>query len=486
MFFQKRFFLFLFFLATLSAAAQSLLPVTRFFPPRGGSELYADEFLSGFLQSARPPQGCDTLRVNGFLQMPFIGDPLLVYIGEKDSTQFTAYATSYQFRERRPDLGCYAAHLYRYGIEAQLTARPAYVEQTYHYPDTTAVKGFLLDIDHALSGEANEDMDVVFIDRQSIRAWKRSREAGGQTPQLYYYAHFSVPFDTWNIRRERVSLENGRKESRCKAAFTFKRLPGDSLRVLSAVSALSSNDAYACVRGHRPARLFDDTPRRPIPPADDRLLAQQTSSSAATRIQTGAKRGTQPASSPARAADGLQSLKENLFDISTRDASLRTAFFAALAQLRSRPELQRCTNAADFLQKLAPLHPASGLLADADAQATDSLLRHYAAGVFRGGGDGGTESPDEATARAAWFVFNAIGFRPDAQTGGYRLVRPAFNVATLLLPRDRRLTLYVRRASPSRCRITAATLQGSPLPASLTFAHDRLVRGGILDVKMDE
>lgn len=46
-------------------------------------------------------------------------------------------------------------------------------------------------------------------------------------------------------------------------------------------------------------------------------------------------------------------------------------------------------------------------------------------------------------AQAAWFIFNALGFVPDANNR-FRLVRPLFNVATLQLPRTRRLIIHTK------------------------------------------
>ena len=68
--------------------AQSISPITRFHSTNSPYTQYNDQFLSGFLQTSSVLNSR-----NGFLQLPFVGDPLLVYVGEKDSTQFMAYAS---------------------------------------------------------------------------------------------------------------------------------------------------------------------------------------------------------------------------------------------------------------------------------------------------------------------------------------------------------------------------------------------------------
>ena len=49
--------------------------------------------------------------------MPFVGNPVWVYVGEKDSTQFMAYASGYEFAEGLPPGKC-RARLTRYDIRA--------------------------------------------------------------------------------------------------------------------------------------------------------------------------------------------------------------------------------------------------------------------------------------------------------------------------------------------------------------------------------
>lgn len=277
--YRQFFLLFLFLLSFIHLSAQEVNPVTRFHTYGSPYVDYNDNFFSGFMQSA------DSRQKGGFLQMPFIGNPVLVYIGEKDSTQFMAYASGYEFQQRHPETGHYAVDITRYGVHVETESTPTTLIQRFTFPDTTAVKGFLLDIDNSGSGKGNEDMNVYFIDKRTIRAYKRGNDDG--SAGQYYYARFSHPFDSWNVRRERVTLSDGRKEARCKAAFTFPLKQGEQLIVRSSVSSVSSDLAYTRVEGKAPGHHFDD--KRYIFNNDQSQVTQTTNSSKSTTSQSSRK-----------------------------------------------------------------------------------------------------------------------------------------------------------------------------------------------------
>lgn len=239
-------------LLSLPIQAQSLHPVTRFHAGECYPRYYDDYFLSGFLQST------DTLATDatqGILQMPFVGKVELSYIGEKDSTQYVAYATRYHLRERPTNNPqTYTVKLQRYGIQAFIQSYEDYSVQRYAFPDTLAAKGFLIDLDHMRRESDNENMKVTLIDRYTLRACKRK----GSQDAIYYYVRFSHPYDTWSIRQDKIELKNGLKDPRCKVTLTFALEKGEPLLVRSAVSTHSTNEAYRKVEGHLPETLFSD------------------------------------------------------------------------------------------------------------------------------------------------------------------------------------------------------------------------------------
>ena len=458
----------------MGAKAQCLTPITHFHANNSPYMPYNDNFISGFMQSASQ-QTAD----NGFLQMPFVGDPLLVYVGEKDSTQFTAYASGYIFEERAPKN--YQLRYTRYDITANIAAMPAYCVQRYAYPDTTAEKGFLVDIDNAMTGAANEDMDIVFIDKRTIRAYKRSTLNSSNAPALYYVAHFSHPFNRWNVRREVVRTENGQREQRCKAAFVFDLKPGEELTVQSAVSAVSTDGAYAAIGKPLAKRHFSDQhkaqPQLSI--NGQPLTAQrQTQASRTTKYPTTAatSRPTQSNSSMTAAS----TLPVRYIEISTRDAQMQAAFAAALSQLMHNANCRKAANATELLNAIAPLYNCDATKTDDNAVLTDSLLRQYAQSLFTG------QSGNLSDTQAAWFVFNAMGLVPHNNNGqdGYKLVRPLFNVVTLHLPRGRRLILHTKNNNRQNLYIAQAKLMHQPLKNNQYLTHTQLLKGGVLEIKM--
>ena len=466
----------------MGAKAQCLTPITHFHANNSPYMPYNDNFISGFMQSASQ-QTAD----NGFLQIPFVGDPLLVYVGEKDSTQFTAYASGYIFEKRTPEN--YQLRYTRYNITASIESMSAYCVQHYTYPDTTAEKGFLIDIDNAMTGAANENMDIVFIDKHTIRAYKRSNPSNSNSPALYYVAHFSHPFSKWNVRREVIRTENGQREQRCKVAFMFDLKPGEDLTVQSAVSPVSTDGAYAAIGKPLAKRHFSDqykvqpqqrTNEQPLTAQHQAVKSRDNAhTTQAVRRAQATARTPQPAHS-SNSFTAANTLPISYIEISTRDAQMQAAFAAALSQLMHGTKCKKAANAAELLEAIAPLYNCDATKADDSAELTDSLLQQYAQSLFTG--QGGQLSDTQA----AWFVFNAMGFVPhnNDEQNGYKLVRPLFNVITLHLPHGRRLILHTKNNNRQNIHIAQAKLMHQPLIDNLYITHAQLLKGGVLEIKM--
>lgn len=461
--------------SALSAAAQRLFPVTRFHQAESRYVPYADNFLSGFMQSASP-----TDSLGGVLQLPFVGDPLLVYVGEKDSTQYTAYATGYRFGERDEARGAYRVHLSRYGIDASLTAHPAYCEQLYAFPDTVAEKGLLIDLDHCSTGNDDGGMDVVFMSKTVVRAYKLSG-TDGRGKRLFYTARFSRPFSKWNIRRETVRLDDGRREQRCKVALMFDIERGGTLNVVSSVSDQSTDKALAALPlgGERFQHVNDNVS---LPPKRDKLLAQTNSAPTVRKPATAAAKKSATAPSKQPAAKKAPETSPDFIEISTREADIKLLFTAALQQLTADKVIGKAANAADFLERVAPLYPRAASTADSvnTVATTDSLMRQYAQGMLSG-----TQSP-MTLQKAAWIVFNAIGFTPCAggEAADYKLARPFLNVATLHVGGGRRFIVHTKNNSPRTPHVGQALLLRQPLSDGNLLTRSQLSRGGILEIKM--
>ncbi len=468
------------------AQQQTLRPMTRLHKEDSPYAAYRDGLCSGLMQSieGHAPHSTGTA-AEGFLQMPVVGQPLLIYIGEKDSTQYMAYASGYRFDERDDAAGRYELFLPRYEVRAKAESHGAYVAQRFAYPDTLAEKGFLIDIDNAAGASGNEDVDISFIDRRTVRAHKRGTD---DKDGLYYYARFSHPYSGYNVRREKVTLQDGTVTPRCRAVFYFDLGHGEELSVLSAVSPRSSNEAYALVEGKAPARPLSDARKAlPVPPRKD-LLAQadkparpETASAKRNAAATPARTkdtGRKPATGTKAAAQKSDTPFPYL-EVTTVRAELRTAFYAALARLSQLPDFRKAATGGDFLRALTSHCPAAGTDTPSPA-ALDSALTAYAADCIANG-----TAADKDGSRAAWYALNAIGFAPDT-ADTLRLARPLFNVARLQLTEGRSLILHTKYNSPANCRIARATLTGTPLANSQAIPLARLLRGGIIEARMEK
>ena len=475
---EKFFVLFFLFCLSLMGAAQNLFPVTRFHAKESKYVTYENDYLSGFMQNAG---GNSQI---GFLQSPFVGRPVWVYIGEKDSTQFTAYASGYENLQLHHETGEYSAEFTRYGVKANIYAKGRVATQHYLFPDTIAEKGFLIDVDNFLSGASNEDMDLRFVDHQTIRAYKRSFDPASDTPELYYYARFSHRFDSYNVRRERVTLADGSKEYRVKAAFTFVLAPNEELVVRSAVSNKSTDEAYALVEGSRPAKHFSDA-RKPRPIEDDRLLAGTGRTNQPDKPSTFLKGGVDTAKpdikkEPSEAASQRQGLSDHI-EIETLEAPLRATFYAALEYVLSLPSFKDVSTVPELLDKLSAIY-SEEFSAEVGEEELDSLIRAYAeAGIAESIGQ-----DDPKGIKAVWFLLNSIGLCPEEMEGEMHFVlrRPLFNVVTFFYPDDRRFILHVKSNSKQNCRVRSAWFGGSALELPATISREAMLRGGILSAKM--
>lgn len=266
----------------------------------------------------------------------------------------------------------------------------------------------------------------------------------------------------------------------------FELPKSEVLTVTSAVSAVSTDAAYALVQSNGAKKHFSDK-RQPKPKTDDsRLLAQNHPSpqqrTSTTKAHPHATASTAKPTKPTTAHQEQRIVRQpssNVYaptkwlEIATRDAELQAAFTAALKQLqRHHLKAKQAIDALSFIDAITPLYPTG---ATTDTQEADSVLRQTAQALFTG--------QQMTDAQAAWFIFNALGFVPD-DNNRFRLVRPLFNVATLQLPRTRRLIIHTKNNTPRNCHIKQAILMHQPLTSDTTFSREQLIKGGIMEIKM--
>lgn len=455
----------------LFISAQNITPLVRFHQQDSPYRPYYNNLLSGFMQTATSHD-----KANGFLQIPFVGDPLMVYLGEKDSTQFMAYASTYQMKSETERH--YEVFYKRYGVNADVEQHPAYCTQTFTYPDTLVSKGFLLDIDNASSGMGNEDMDVVFINKQTIRAYKRGYLVSSETPELYYVAHFSHPFHQWNIRREVVKLEDGTKEKRCKVAFFFNLKKGEKLTVQSYVSSISTNDALAklAIKGINVSDKRTYTSKE-----IETFLAQNNKDvKAGEEANNKSLVNREIRSNNKQSFVSDKSIPKEAIEVSTRNAELKAAFYAALTQIVNKSSKKKIISAQELLDLLTEHYLKEENLRETSVVETDSLVRKYAKHIFTG------DNKQLTMGQLSWFLLNAIGFVPEKkdEVVCYRLVRPMFNVVTFYMANGRRFIMHSKHNTPQNKYIEKASMLRQEPLTNKCFTQGMFNRGGIMEIKM--
>lgn len=99
---------------------------------------------------------------------------------------------------------------------------------------------------------------------------------------------------------------------------------------------------------------------------------------------------------------------------------------------------------------------------------------------------GGLPGNDDSGAMSAWYVFNAVGFYPNAGMDHYVITSPHFDKVTLALGRSgRTLTILAPGVSARRRYVRSATLNGKPWNRAW-FRHSDITGGGVLAFEMSE
>ena len=103
-----------------------------------------------------------------------------------------------------------------------------------------------------------------------------------------------------------------------------------------------------------------------------------------------------------------------------------------------------------------------------------------------GTGPGGLSGNDDAGAISAWYVLASVGLYPvDPASGKLMLSSPVFDKATISLEGGKRFTVRAHKKSSGSIYIRRVTLNGKAYDKNY-LSHDEVVRGGQLDVYLDD
>lgn len=93
----------------------------------------------------------------------------------------------------------------------------------------------------------------------------------------------------------------------------------------------------------------------------------------------------------------------------------------------------------------------------------------------------GIPGNDDSGAMSSWFIFQSLGFYPDAGQDFYLIGTPSFPEADITLPSGKILRIIAKNMDSEHINhyIQSATLNGAPLQASW-FRHNQIINGGTL------
>jgi predicted alpha-1,2-mannosidase len=97
----------------------------------------------------------------------------------------------------------------------------------------------------------------------------------------------------------------------------------------------------------------------------------------------------------------------------------------------------------------------------------------------------GIPGNDDSGAMSSWFIFNSLGFYPNAGQDFYLIGTPSFPEADVLLSNGKTLRIVAKDLDPEHLNhyIQSATLNGAPLDQSW-FRHSQIAEGGTLVLNM--
>ena len=97
----------------------------------------------------------------------------------------------------------------------------------------------------------------------------------------------------------------------------------------------------------------------------------------------------------------------------------------------------------------------------------------------------GIPGNDDSGAMSSWFIFNSLGFYPNAGQDIYLIGTPSFPEADILLPSGKTMRIVAKNLDSEHLNhyIQSATLDGNPLDQSW-FRHSQIANGGTLVLTM--
>lgn len=227
---------------------------------------YEDDSINGFAHTRLCGTGCADF--GDFLVMPFTGEAVTSYCGEKEQNQHTPFASAFRHTEEQAEPGYYGVFLDRYGIRAEITSTCRTAIHRWTFPAAKSA-GMILDLDYCIQEQTTLEMEVE-VRGDTIRAYHRDKW-WQYDQRLYFEAVSSKPIVSARVVRDTVVIGDNTTESagttplgkiqpRCKLIVNFgPTAEGEQIMLKASISSVDAEGAHKNLVTEMPSWDFDGT-----------------------------------------------------------------------------------------------------------------------------------------------------------------------------------------------------------------------------------
>ena len=220
---------------------------------------YEDDSINGFAHTRLSGTGCSDF--GDFLVMPVVGEPDVQYVGEKEQSQHTAFASAFSHDTEQAEPGYYGVTLDRYGIRAELTSTCRAALHRWTFPASERA-GMVLDLDYCIQEQTTYEMDVE-VEGDTIRAYHRDNW-WQYDQRLYFEGVTSKHIADYKIVRDTVMIgdNHDKVQPRCKLIVSFgPTTEGEEVMLKASISSLDAKGAHGNLAAEMPEWDFEGTRR---------------------------------------------------------------------------------------------------------------------------------------------------------------------------------------------------------------------------------
>ncbi|MDO4196332.1 MAG: GH92 family glycosyl hydrolase [Prevotellaceae bacterium] len=207
---------------------------------------YPDSTIAGFSHTHLSGTGCGDLYDVSF--MP-------VMLPAKVAEEPLGIHSKFSHDEEQASAGYYQVRLADYGINVELTATPRCGVQRYTFPEGDAA--IILNLRKAMNWDFTDDTYLEVVDSQTVRGYRFS-EGWCRDQRLYFYTHFSRPFEGVEIDSADVKKDDKVVGKSHIATFKYTTKKADEVVITTALSPVSMEGAEANFKAELPSGDFNE------------------------------------------------------------------------------------------------------------------------------------------------------------------------------------------------------------------------------------